>query len=100
MKLTEEGLRLALKNVMDPELNINIVDLGLVYAIKIDGGDVVVEMTLTSPGCPLAPIIDQLVKSELGVIEGVKSVSLVLVWDPPWVMDMISEEGKAELGVD
>ncbi len=91
---------LALKNVIDPELGINIVDLGLIYEIKINETAVEIEMTLTSPGCPLAPVIDQLIRSELDNLEGISEVRVSLIWDPPWVMDMISEEAKAELGID
>ena len=100
MNLNEEQIREALKRVIDPELGINIVDLGLIYEIKIDGGKVEVEMTLTSPGCPLAPIIDQLIRSELDPLEGVEEVVINLVWDPPWTVEMISEEARAELGMD
>ena len=78
----------------------NIVDLGLIYAIKIEGGDVRVEMTLTSPGCPLAPVIDQMVRKEVGVIKGVEKIILDLVWEPPWIPAMMSEEVKAELGIE
>lgn len=92
-------LKEKLKNVIDPELGINIVDLGLIYQVTGKDGEVVVEMTLTSPGCPLAPIIDQLVKSEIGTIPGVKTIEVKLVWDPPWGVHMISEEAREELGV-
>lgn len=96
----ESKVREALKRVIDPELGMSIVDLGLIYDIRIDGGSVEVEMTLTSPGCPLAPVIDQMVKSEVGQVEGVSDVYVDLVWDPPWTTEMISEEMRAELGLD
>ncbi len=96
----EEQVWQALRKVIDPELGINIVDLGLIYRVKIEGGDVIVEMTLTSSGCPLAPIIDQLVKSEISAIEGVEEIELKLVWDPPWTVELITEEMRAELGLD
>jgi metal-sulfur cluster biosynthetic enzyme len=96
----ENQLWLALKKVIDPELGINIVDLGLVYQVYFNDGRVGIEMTLTSPGCPLAPIIDQMIKGEVGPIEGVREISINLIWDPPWTMDMISEEARAELGMD
>ena len=90
----EAKVRAALKKVFDPELHINIVDLGLVYDVREEGGVVEVEMTLTSPGCPLAGVIDSEVK------KGVKKVTLELIWDPPWTQDMMSDEAKAELGLD
>src|SRR5436309_2423441 len=96
----EAQVREALKTVIDPELHINIVDLGLIYDVREEGGIVEVEMTLTTPGCPLAPVIDQKVKEAVTPIPEVKEVTLELVWDPPWTMDMMSDEAKAELGMD
>ncbi len=90
----------ALKGVIDPELGINVVDLGLVYGVEINEGVVRVEMTLTSPGCPLAGLIDQMVKSVVGKLEGVERVELELVWDPPWIPAMMSEEVREEFGVE
>lgn len=90
----------ALKKVIDPELGVNIVDLGLVYDVRREGEEVEVEMTLTSPGCPLAPVIDQLIRSEVKQVKGVKRVNVELVWDPPWIPEMMSEEIRAELGFD
>ena len=100
MKTIEDQVRVALKNVVDPELRINIVDLGLVYDVREEGGVVEVEMTLTSPGCPLAGVIDSRVKEEVGKVKGVKEISVELTWDPPWTSEMMSEEAKAELGFD
>lgn len=97
---SKDDVWLALKNVIDPELGINIVDLGLVYVVKVEKGIVEIEMTLTSPGCPLAPIIDQLVKSEVNALKGVKGIELKLVWDPPWSVEMIEESARVELGLD
>lgn len=96
----ETKIRKALKNVLDPELGINIVDLGLVYDVREDKGKVEVEMTLTSPGCPLAGIIDQRIRDEIEAIKGVKKVVVEIVWDPPWTQDMITDEARAELGLD
>lgn len=95
-----ETVRDALKLVIDPELGINIVDLGLIYDIRIDKGEVEVELTLTTPGCPLAPVIDQMVKEKVGSLDGVTEVTTDLVWDPPWTTDMINPEMRAELGLD
>lgn len=96
----EKKVRKALKKVVDPELNINIVDLGLVYDVRDADGVVTIEMTLTSPGCPLAGIIDDRVREVTGKIKEIKETKLELVWDPPWNEDMVSEEARAELGFD
>lgn len=95
-----EVVREALKEVIDPELGINIVDLGLIYDVRVDRGEVEVELTLTTPGCPLAPVIDQMVKEKVGAVVGVTEVTVDLVWDPPWTTDMINPEMRAELGLD
>lgn len=100
MVISTDDVREALKKVIDPELGINIVDLGLVYDIRIDQGEVEVELTLTSPGCPLAGVLDKMVKDAVGSVPGVTKVYIDLVWDPPWTMDLMSEEAKAELGFD
>jgi len=96
----EAKVREALKKVVDPELRINIVDLGLVYDVREEGGVVEIEMTLTSPGCPLASVIDDEIKKVVGKVKGVKKLTLELIWDPPWTAEMMSEEAKAELGID
>ncbi len=98
--LSEDQIRAALKRVIDPELGLNIVDLGLIYDIRIDQGDVEIELTLTSPGCPLAPLIDKMVRESVSQVPGVKEVYIDLVWDPPWTMDLMSDEARAELGYD
>jgi len=97
--LKDQDVFNALKGVIDPELGINVVDLGLVYGVEINEEVVRVEMTLTSPGCPLAGLIDQMVKSTVGKLEGVERVELELVWDPPWIPAMMSEEVREEFGV-
>ena len=96
----EKKVRAALKNVIDPELRINIVDLGLVYDVREKKGMVEVEMTLTSPGCPLAGMIDSEIKKAVKKVKGVKRISIELIWDPPWTQEMMSDEAKAELGFD
>ena len=84
----------------DPsELGVSIVDLGLVYKVRFSGGRAEIEMTLTSPGCPLAPIIDQEVKKALKKVKEVEKIKLELVWEPPWTQEMMSEEVKAEFGI-
>lgn len=98
--LTKEAVMKKLKEVKDPEMNISIVDLGLVYNIKIDRGMVIVEMTLTSPACPVGPLIIESVEASIKKIAGVKGVTVNLVWEPAWSTDMMSEEAKLELGID
>ena len=90
-----------LKTIIDPELNINIVDLGLIYDVQIDQkkGEVAIKMTLTSPGCPLSMVFEQWIPDAVKKIEGVKTVRINLVWDPPWNPDKISDETKEELGI-
>ncbi|MBS3133538.1 metal-sulfur cluster assembly factor [Candidatus Woesearchaeota archaeon] len=89
-----------LKKVNDPELGVSIVDLGLVYDVKIDNGMVVVKMTLTSPACPVGPLIIQSVEEAVRKVKQVKGVTVNIVWEPPWNTDKISEETKMELGIN
>lgn len=96
----EEKIRKALENVIDPELGINIVDLGLIYKISENKGEAIIEMTLTSPGCPLAGVIDRMIREEVGKVDGVEKIDLSVVWDPPWNPSLMSDEAKAELGFD
>jgi len=89
----------ALKQVIDPELGINIVDLGLVYDVGIaPDGDVHIEYTLTTMGCPIGPLIEQQMQSLLAGIPGVTSIEAEMVIRPPWSPEMMSEEAKAALG--
>jgi len=98
VKVDESEVREALKQVIDPELGLDIVDLGLVYDIDIhDDGRVDLTMTMTAPGCPLAATITEDAKWALRQVEGVKDVHVELVWDPPWTPDMMSEEARARL---
>ena len=93
-----------LKTVIDSELGVNIVDLGLVYKVKVKSQKskvkVYILMTLTTPGCPLAGVLDQLVGDAIRDIEEVTDVSIELTFDPPWAQEMMSEEVRAELGFD
>lgn len=89
---TEEQIREALKAVKDPEIGENIVDLGLVYDVEIDGGQVKVEMTLTSMGCPVAGEIVRQATEAAQSVEGVDEADVQLVWSPPWRPEMMSEE--------
>ena len=89
----------ALKNVYDPELGINIVDLGLVYDVVVsETGDVHIEYTLTTMGCPIGPLIEQQMQAFLGNVPGVASVRIEMVLRPAWSPEMMSEEAKAALG--
>lgn len=97
--VTEEQVLAALKNCYDPEIPINVVDLGLIYDIKIDDDQVKVKMTLTARGCPMHSAIMQCALEHLQAIHGVKDAGVEIVWDPPWNRDMISEEGKKALGL-
>ncbi|HBA85347.1 MAG TPA: hypothetical protein DCZ95_14770 [Verrucomicrobia bacterium] len=99
--LTEETAMEMLRFVFDPELQANIVDLGLVYGVDVKpGGDVLVRMTLTSPACPYGPTLLYQVRQALKAIKGVKEVDVQLVWDPPWGPDKMTEEIRLELGFD
>ena len=94
----QEKIREKLKKVLDPELNISIVDLGLVYDINIKKNkDVKILMTLTTIGCPLFPIIENNIKSSLKDLK-LKDIEIVLTFDPPWTMDKMSQESKHLLG--
>jgi metal-sulfur cluster biosynthetic enzyme len=96
---TEQAMRTALKAVLDPEIGINIVDLGLVYGVVADPADgtVDVEMTLTSMGCPLTEVLHQQCTLVLSRLPGVENVNVNFVFSPPWSTDMISEEASDEL---
>lgn len=95
----EQKIIFMLKTCFDPEIPVDIWELGLIYQIKIDDeGNVYLKMTLTSPHCPVAGSLPPEVKEKVKSIKGVKDVYLDLVWDPPWSMDKMSEEAKLELG--
>ena len=88
-----------IKKVFDPEIPVNIYELGLIYDIKIDDGDVEVIMTLTSPFCPVAGSLPKEVAARVSEVEGVKKANVELVFDPPWTMDLMSNEAKLELNM-
>src|SRR5512140_968005 len=96
--VTVDLVKLALRRVKDPELNLNIIDLGLVYDIRVDGGSVSVDMSLTTPACPSGPeLLDDATK-QLESIDGVTDVQVHLVWSPPWTPDRIEPRVRAYLG--
>ena len=96
--VTEDQVRIALRRVKDPELNLNVIDLGLVYSIAVSGGDVAIDMSLTSPGCPSGPEIMTGVEEAAKSVEGVKSVNVNLIWDPMWSPERIEPRIRAYLG--
>jgi metal-sulfur cluster biosynthetic enzyme len=98
--LTADEVRDVLKNVYDPEIPVNIVDLGLIYDIQIEEGDVYVQMTLTAPGCGMGPMIAQQAEWAISEVEGVEDVQVEMTFEPPWSPDLISEDGKKLLGID
>ena len=95
----EERIVAMLKTVFDPEIPVNIYDLGLIYRIEANNGDVVIDMTLTAPNCPAAEFIMEDVKMKIESVEGVKSVIVNLVFEPEWDRSMMSEEAQLELGL-
>ncbi len=98
--ITKEEVLEALKEVYDPEIPVNVVDLGLVYGVEVEEGDVSVTMTLTFAGCGMGPYIAQQAEWRLAEIENVEDVNVEMVYDPPWTPDMITEDGKKLLGLD
>lgn len=101
MPTVDEIREVLRENIYDPELRINIVDLGLVYDIENEDGNVNVTMTLTSPGCPIGPMVMEQIRENLMLLPGIKDVHVDITFFPPWdPYTMMSEEAKAELGID
>ncbi|EGD59726.1 hypothetical protein Y88_2510 [Novosphingobium nitrogenifigens DSM 19370] len=95
-----EGVIDALREIFDPEIPVNIYDLGLIYGVEIDGeGHAVVTMTLTTPHCPVAESMPGEVELRVGAVPGVRDAEVNLVWDPPWDPQKMSDEAKLELGM-
>ncbi len=97
-EVTEDLVKLALRRVKDPELNLNIVDLGLVYGIQVDGTSVTVDMSLTSPACPSGPELVHDATTQVQAIPGVTSAEVNIVWSPPWTPDRIEPRVRVYLG--
>jgi len=97
---TKEEIMDKMKGVYDPEIPVNIVDLGLIYEANIEEGNVNVLMTLTSPGCSVGPHIAQQVEWAISELPGIENVNVEMTFDPPWNPEMISAEAKQELGID
>ena len=96
----KENIIAEIKKIYDPEIPVNIYELGLIYDIKINEDKKVdIEMTLTSPNCPVAESLPNMVKENILKVEGVEDVDLKLVWDPPWTKDKMSEAAKLELNL-
>ncbi len=96
----EEQVTAALRNVFDPEIPVNIYDLGLIYQVQIDEqAGVSVDMTLTAPGCPVAQTFPATVEREIMKVPGVTAAHVEIVWDPPWTPERMSEAAKLELGM-
>ena len=90
----------ALKTVYDPEIPVNIYDLGLIYKVNLgEDGMVDIDMTLTAPGCPVAETFPGTVEETVRMVEGVSDAHVELVWDPPWTMERMTEEARLELGL-
>lgn len=103
MPITEDAVREALKQVIDPELFINIVDLGLVYLVEVheteEKSDIKIEMTLTSPACPAGPQLVSQTQKVLGGLEGAGAVEVKVVMVPPWSPDRMTEDARDQLGI-
>src|SRR5580692_6852378 len=102
--VSEDQIMEKLRTCYDPEIPVNIVDLGLVYDLQIQplpagGSRVEIKMTLTAPGCGMGPVLQQDVETKVSAIPGVKEAAVFLVWDPPWNRDMLSEAAKLDLGL-
>ena len=98
--LTKETVIEALKTVYDPEIPVNVVDLGLVYDVQVnDEGGIYVQMTLTFPGCGMGPFIAQQAEWAVQDLDGAGEVEIEMVFDPPWTPELISEEARSQLGI-
>jgi FeS assembly SUF system protein len=101
MPVERERVMEALRKCYDPEIPVNILDLGLIYDVLVsDDGTVNIKMTLTSQGCPAAASIPEQVKLQVGAIEEIRDVQVEVVWEPPWNPSMISAEARQQLGID
>ena len=98
--LTLDEVYEALRDVYDPEIPINVVDLGLIYDVKVEEANVDIKMTLTFAGCGMGPYIAQQAEWRLAELENIDDINVEMVFDPPWTPDMITEEGKKLLGLD
>jgi metal-sulfur cluster biosynthetic enzyme len=88
----------ALRDVIDPELGLDFVELGLIYDVEVEGGSVSVTFTLTSPGCPIGPQVTEQIEEFVGELDGVEAVASTMVFSPPWTPERMSEDAKFALG--
>ena len=95
---TVDDVEAALTNVIDPELGLDFVELGLIYEIAVDGADVHVAFTLTSPGCPIGPQVEEQIDEFVSELDGVDSVTTSMTFTPPWTPEKMSEDAKFALG--
>ncbi len=95
---TVDDVQDALTNVIDPELGLDFVELGLIYAVEVEGGDVFVTFTLTSPGCPIGPQVSEQIDEFVSELDGVNAVHPKMTFTPPWTPELMSEEAKFALG--
>ncbi|HEX2703514.1 MAG TPA: metal-sulfur cluster assembly factor [Solirubrobacteraceae bacterium] len=95
---TVEDVEEALANVIDPELGLDFVELGLIYGIDVDGSNVHVTFTLTSPGCPIGPQVSEQIEEFVSELDGVESVDSAMVFTPPWTPELMSDDAKFALG--
>ncbi len=95
---TVDDVEAALANVIDPELGLDFVELGLIYGVEVDAGNVHVTYTLTTPGCPIGPQVSEQIEEFVGELEGVESVESTMTFTPPWTPDKMSEDAKFALG--
>jgi metal-sulfur cluster biosynthetic enzyme len=98
--VTVDEVKEALRDVYDPEIPVNVLDLGLIYDVQVNEGQVYVKMTLTAPGCGMGPYIAQNAEWRIAELEGVGDIEVDMVFDPPWNPEMITEDGKKLLGID
>ena len=96
--VTADDVQEALTNVIDPELGLDFVELGLIYDVEVEGTSVFINFTLTSPGCPIGPQVAEQMEEFVGELEGVDAVYPKMTFTPPWTPDMMSEEAKFALG--
>lgn len=97
LEIEEEVLKM-LKTVFDPEIPVNVYDLGLIYKVDIQGDTCNIEMTLTAPGCPAADFLVEDICQKVGTVKGINTVNVDIVFEPEWTQDRMSEEAKLELG--
>jgi metal-sulfur cluster biosynthetic enzyme len=95
---TVQDVNEALRDVIDPELGLDFVELGLIYEVTVDGGDVGITYTLTTPGCPIGPQVDEQIQEFVGELDGVTQVTSTLTFTPPWSPELMSEDAKFALG--